>query len=80
MSKKCNCGSMRTDITLKVLGMSCEHCKKAIETSVAQLPGVSKVQADISKGSVEVSYDRTKTNLEQIEKVIEDIGYELKEK
>jgi len=68
---------IRTDITLKVKGMSCGHCKKAVETAVGALPGVSKAEAIVDQGKVNVSYDPSKVNLDDIKRAIEDAGYEV---
>jgi len=70
-------GPVRTDVTLSVRGMSCGHCKKAVETAVGALPGVSKVEAIVEQGKVNVSYDSTKVSLDDIKKAIEDAGYEV---
>lgn len=74
----CN-GPVRADVTLKVEGMSCAHCKKAVETAVGALPGVSKTEAIVDQGKVNVSYDASKVRLEDIKKAIEDAGYEVQE-
>lgn len=34
--------------TLKVNGMSCGHCKAAVEEAAAKVPGVSKPQVDLA--------------------------------
>lgn len=75
----CNCGSVRSDITLNVSGMSCAHCKKAIETSVSILPGVSKVEAHVQDGKVDISFDPSRVSLEDIKKAIEDAGYDVQD-
>jgi len=75
----CGHGPVRSDITLNVAGMSCAHCKKAVETSVGVLPGVSKVEAIVDQGKVNVSFDPSKANLDDIKKAIEDAGYDVQE-
>jgi copper chaperone len=42
-------------ITLKVEGMSCNHCVNSIEGSVGKLQGVSGVKVNLDQGTVEVS-------------------------
>ncbi|MDI3480500.1 MAG: copper chaperone [Tepidanaerobacteraceae bacterium] len=79
MCSCCNNESVRSDITLKVEGMSCAHCKKAVETSVGALPGIFKVEAEVSHGKVDVSFDPSKVKLDDIKKAIEDAGYDVKE-
>ncbi|SHM62638.1 copper chaperone [Caldanaerovirga acetigignens] len=65
------------DITLKVLGMSCMHCKHAVESAVKALPGIEKVEAKVEEGKVEVYFDSSKVSVEQIASAIEDAGYDV---
>ena len=43
------CDNCNSDIILNVSGMSCGHCKAAVEKAVGALPGVSKVEANVKK-------------------------------
>jgi copper ion binding protein len=62
--------------TLKVKGMSCQHCVKSVTKALNQIEGVKNVQVDLGKG--EVRFDNTKeVASDRIEKVIEDSGYEV---
>jgi copper chaperone len=38
----------------EVPGISCGHCKQAIEAEVAEIPGVARVAVDIERRLVEV--------------------------
>ncbi|MBO1911331.1 heavy-metal-associated domain-containing protein, partial [Microvirga sp. 3-52] len=40
--------------TLKVQGMSCNHCVKSVEGSVGNLTGVSSVKVDLGSGDVSI--------------------------
>ncbi len=71
--------SSRSDIVLKVSGMSCGHCKKAVERAVGVLPGVSQVVADVESGKVEVSYNPSEVGLDDIRQAIEDAGYDVQD-
>lgn len=79
MSHCCGHEPVRSDITLKVSGMSCAHCKKTIETSIGVLPGVSKVEAIVDAGEVNVTFDPSKVKLDDIKKAVEDAGYDVRE-
>ena len=62
--------------TLKVKGMSCQHCVMSVTKALGQLEGIKNVQVDLAKG--EVRFDNTKEVASQrIEKAIEDAGYEI---
>ncbi|AEF93282.1 copper ion binding protein [Desulfotomaculum nigrificans CO-1-SRB] len=59
---------------LKVEGMSCNHCKMAVEKAVKAVAGVESVQVNLDKKEVVVngSADRA-----QVAKAIEEAGYEV---
>jgi copper chaperone len=62
--------------TLKVKGMSCQHCVMSVTKALGQLDGVKNVQVDLAKG--EVRFDNTKeVAYGNIEKAIADAGYEV---
>lgn len=62
---------------IKVEGMSCEHCVKAITNSIGSLPGVDEVSVDLAAGTVTAVYDCARTPLDRIKAEIEDLGYEI---
>jgi copper chaperone len=41
--------------TYTVVGMSCEHCRVAVESEVAAVPGVSDVTVDLAGGRLTVA-------------------------
>jgi len=60
--------------TLRVKGMSCQHCVMSVTKALGQLEGIKDVQVDLAKG--EVRFDNTKeVALNRIAKAIEDAGY-----
>jgi copper chaperone len=62
--------------TLKVKGMSCQHCVMSITKALNQLEGIQNVQVDLQKG--EVCFDNTRgVALNRIEKAIEEAGYQV---
>jgi copper chaperone len=63
--------------TLKVEGMSCEHCVKAVTKAAGELPGVKDVAVDLKGGTVSFNYDSGVTALKDIEAAIVDAGYEI---
>jgi len=61
--------------TMNVEGMSCGHCKAAVEGELNRLSGVERANADIRKGTVEVSYDEAAVSTEDLKGAIEEAGY-----
>lgn len=61
--------------TIKINGMSCQHCVATVGKAITSVGGIKKV--DISIGSAYVEYDESKTTLEEIERAIEKEGYKV---
>lgn len=64
-------------IVLRVDGMSCEHCVKAIKNAVGSLPGVADVSVDLNAKTVRVNYDPARSPLDRIKLEIEEQGYDV---
>ena len=64
-----------TEKTFKVLEMSCGHCKAAVEGELNKLSGVENADADVERGTVEVSYNEEKVTTEDLKGAIEEAGY-----
>ena len=64
-----------TEKTFNVPDMSCGHCKAAVEGALNKRSGVEKANANIVKGTVEVSYDEGTVTTEDLLGAIEEAGY-----
>ena len=64
-------------ITLKVQGMTCQHCVKAIEKSVGKLSGVAEVAVNLANGQVDVHMDERKVSEAELRAAIENAGYQV---
>ena len=63
--------------TLKVQGMTCQHCVKAIEKSVGKLAGVTEVAVNLANAQVDVHFDERQSDEAAIKAVIQEEGYEV---
>lgn len=66
--------AMQKEIIL-VEGMSCNHCKQAVEKAVMAIPGVVAAQVDLAAKSLQVEYDAEKTGNALIRNAVEDAGF-----
>ena len=64
--------------TIQVEGMSCDHCKNAVETALTELDGVSTADVSLEAGNVKVDFDDDKVTMPQMKDAIEDQGYDVK--
>ena len=65
---------MSTTRTFDVPGISCGHCKAAIEEEVGGLDGITEVAVDVDHRTVTVTGDASD---EHITATLEEIGYEV---
>lgn len=64
-----------SNVTLKVEGMSCNHCVKSVEGAVKELGAEAKV--DLAAKSVAIAFDGDKVTLAAIKEAIEEQGYDV---
>ena len=71
----------KSDIVLKKIGvdgMTCMGCEVTLEHAISKIEGVTHVKASAKNASAEISFDKTKTDLDTISKTIQDSGYKVK--
>ena len=61
----------------QVEGMSCNHCKMAVETAVKKLPGMLQAEVDLTAKTLQVEYEGAKTSSLQIRQAVEEAGFEV---
>ena len=65
------------EMTLRIQGMHCASCTMNVENFLIRLNGIFDVKADLTSQSARIRYDSSKVTLDEIEKVIESLGFEL---
>ncbi len=63
--------------SLKVEGMSCVNCARAIEITLRKTEGVKSVKVSFELGRVDVEYDEKIVSEEKIVNKIEELGYRV---
>jgi copper chaperone len=63
-------------ITVRVGGMTCDHCTMAIERAIALIEGVATVTADFRTGVVDVIFDGGSDET-SVRDAIEEEGYDV---
>ena len=66
-------------IIFNVDGVSCGHCKAAVEKGLMGIDGVQAAEADLAAKTVQVTYDTNKVSRDTIAGAITDAGYEVKD-
>jgi copper chaperone len=65
-----------TKTTLTVIGMSCDHCVRAVHDELAGLDGVSAVDVDLASGRVHI-VSRAPVPEAAVRAAVEEAGYEV---
>jgi copper chaperone len=64
------------EITLKIEGMSCQHCVMSVKKALDGIDGVKS--SDVSIGTARVVYDELRSDRDKIAKAIQDAGYKAR--
>jgi copper chaperone len=75
-----NCFESRIKMTTKVLnieGMTCGHCKMAVERALQGLAGVTEAEVDLEAGSATVRYDESSVGVGDFASAVEEAGYSV---
>ena len=62
--------------TVKIKGMSCQHCANAVTKALNEIDGVKDVKVDLSKG--EASFEEmTPVDMDSVRGRVKQAGYEV---
>jgi copper chaperone len=64
-----------SEITLKIDGMSCQHCVMSVKKAIDEIEGVST--SDVAVGTATVDYDESKTSSDTISSAVINAGYKV---
>lgn len=64
-------------VTLKIKGMHCAGCIRAIQSYLSDIDGVSKCEVNLATESASIEFDNSKVSIKDIERAIEDVGYSV---
>jgi copper chaperone CopZ len=64
---------------MRIAGMTCASCAKALEASLRNMAGVVKVTVDYRAGQAVVTLDTSKQSPQSLSKFVVSCGYKVKE-
>lgn len=65
--------------TLKINGMTCASCAKAVEKSVGKIKGVKSANVNFATEKLNVEFDDSSVSMDDIKKAVKDAGYSAEE-
>jgi copper chaperone CopZ len=65
----------RSTVELRVEGMTCDACARAIEKKLSNVAGVERATVDLGGGKARVEFDDSRASADQLIAAVEKIGY-----
>ena len=65
------------NIKLKTKGMHCTSCEMLLKDALEEQIGVKKIDANHKTGLVSIKFDESLINIDVLEAVIRETGYEV---
>lgn len=62
--------------SIKVAGMTCQHCVNSVTEEVTRIDGVSSVTIDLATGTVDIE-SASELSSAELESAVEEAGYEV---
>jgi copper chaperone CopZ len=62
---------------IRIEGMHCHKCEKAIQKSMLQHPGVHEVEVDFASGQASVLFDSQRVSVKQLTQSVGEAGYRV---
>jgi copper chaperone len=66
-----------TKATLKIQGMTCNHCVMRVAKALKAVPGVQDAQVDMQKAEAIVTYDEGKVAQDKLSFAVVEAGYKV---
>ena len=63
------------DYTIKVEGMSCQHCKNNVEKAAAGVAGVKSAEVDLAKKELKVTFEDDNDSITKVKQAVTAAGY-----
>jgi len=67
----------RKNVKLKISGMTCAMCSKAVEKALSGLDGVQGAEVNLGNETASLDFDPGKVNIAEMETAVKDAGYNV---
>lgn len=64
-------------LVLKIAGMTCQGCVRAVTAALEDVAGVSQVAVSLEETSATLHYDETKVSPETMMAAVDDAGFDV---
>ena len=64
-------------VSLKVSGMSCMHCRAAVQDALVSVAGVKSAEVNLDEGKATVTFDPKVATVDKMREAIKQSGFEV---
>ena len=61
---------------IRIEGMHCHKCERAIQQALASRTGVHEVEVDFNSGQASVLFDHSAISIAELMQTVRDVGYD----
>lgn len=62
--------------TIRIVGMTCEHCVVAVMEALGRVDGVTDVEVDLDSGTATYSEEKP-VDMAEVRRAVEEAGYKV---
>jgi copper chaperone len=66
-----------TETTLRIEGMSCNHCVVRVENALTSVEGVESAKVSLDDKQASVKFDPSKASMEKFKEAVDEAGYKV---
>jgi len=63
-------------VLLKVSGMSCTHCRAAVQNALVGVAGVKSAEVNLDEGKATVTFDPEVATVDKLREAVKQSGFE----
>ncbi|MEX1184462.1 MAG: heavy-metal-associated domain-containing protein [Gemmatimonadota bacterium] len=68
-----------TTTTLRITGMTCDHCVRAVTQALERLDGVARAEVDLTTGRALVEHHGERVSPDRLSEAVMEEGYQAEE-
>lgn len=69
--------NLQSKYEINIRGMTCTGCEEHVKSEIGKLPGISELEVSFEKGNALVTFDESKTDIEEVKSAVDKTGYKV---
>jgi len=69
--------NLESTYEINITGMTCTGCEEHVKLEIGKLPGISGLEVSYEKANAVVTFDESKTDIEEVKSAVDKTGYKV---